>query len=259
MKNYLILVSLIASACGSDAEPADAGPDANVNGTYTLSWTINGGSMEAACDAVGASSVQVVAFEENAALGEVESFGCDDFAGESRGIPAGNYRFELDVRSIDGRSLLPEIVDVFDVEVPVAGSAALEPQAFTIAATGGVTFAVSSEGAADNCAAAGITGMRFNLRDAGGTCVPTTFIVDGGDPDLVFASTCSTETPGPMPCIESNQIVRVAATPSGPHMLEMIGIVGGEPCRVHTAQVTILGNNLDSDLGVRQMADTGCP
>ena len=253
MKQTLILVSLLA-ACGSDSDPVDAGPDANLTGTYSLSWTVNGGSMEAACDAVGAATVRVVAFEQDAALGVIDSFNCEDFSGTSRGVPAGTYRFEIDLRSVDGRSLLTQELDVFEIEVTVGGNAQIDTQAFNVTETGGLTFAVAAEGASDNCADAAITGMRFNLRDSEGTCVPTTFVAGAES----YNSDC-TETPTPLPCIESDVSVDVAATPSGPHMIEMIGIVGDQPCRVHSAQVTILGNSLEIDLGTRQLADTGCP
>lgn len=254
MKTLSLLLGFSLLACGSDAEPVDAGPDANLDGTYALTWTVNGGSMAAACDAVGASTIRVSAFEENAARGEIESFGCDDFAGSSRGIPAGLYRFEIDLRSTDGRSLLAQPLEVLDIEVTTGNEAEVGAQAFTVTPTGSLTFAAAAEGAANNCTDAAIEGFRFNLKDSTGACVNTTFVA-GAE---TYVSDC-TENPTPMPCIEASQSVVVASTASGPHMLEIRGIVGGVACREHDAMVTVLGNDLDSDLGTRQMAANMCP
>jgi hypothetical protein len=143
---------------------------------------------------------------------------------------------------------------VFDIEIATGAEAQVGAQAFNVVTTGSITFAAAAEGAADNCADAGITEMRFNLLDPGGACVPTTFVA-GADS---YTSDC-TNNPTPLPCIESSQSVDVASTPSGPHMLQIRGIVGGEPCRQHDAQITVLGNDLDRDLGTRQMAAVGCP
>lgn len=254
MKTLALLSSLSLLACGSDAEPVDAGPDANLDGNYALTWTVNGGSMQAACTAVGASTVRVVAFEENASRGEIESFACNGFAGSSRGIPAGLYRFEIDLRSTDQRSLLAAPINVFDVDVTTGQESEVGAQAFTVTPTGSITFATTAENAADNCNDAGITGFRFNLRDAQGACVNTTFVA-GAD---TYTSDC-TENPAPLPCFESAQAVTVASTPSGPHMLEIRGIVDGITCRDHNANITVLGNDLDIDLGTRQTAEVACP
>ena len=262
MKQLGLFLCFLTIACGEDAPPPDAGPDANIAGTYSLSWAINT-EMGAACDAVGSSSVRVLAFEENAALGEVESFNCSDFVGTSRPVVAGNYRFEIDLRSTDGRSLLPQPINVFDVDIEINGNSEVGAQNFAVTPTGSIAFGVASEGAAANCDAiaaggAGITGLRFDLRDSGGACVPTTFVAGAES----YTSDC-TQGPTPLACFESSQMVTVAATPSGPHSVEMRGIVTGvENCRKHTASVSIIGNNLGNDLGVRMMAldttEPGC-
>jgi hypothetical protein len=128
----ILILTLAAVACGGDDAPAaDAGPDADLRGTFAVSWTINGGSD---CEAVGAVTVRVNAIEIDAAFGQAFAFTCADGSGVSRPVNPGTYRLEFDLRNDSGDSLLDETFFVEDVEVPPAGQGTAPPQDFTVTA-----------------------------------------------------------------------------------------------------------------------------
>lgn len=261
MRTRLLLALSLAlfSACGDDGGSADAGPDARITGTFNIAWTVNGASGAAGCDAVGAQLVRIEVIEVDAANGTVESFPCADGSDTSRELVPGTYRLTIDLRTADNSTLLASpIVEM--VDVPEGGNGSADAVDFTVSSMGSLRFSATAQGAASNCGAladggAGITAFRFNLKDDAGDCVPSDFVAGGA----TYSSDC-TDTPTPVACFEPTQEITVDPTSSGPRTLEIIGIVGGNPCRKHSGDLVIPGAGLEEDAGARSLAvDTAEP
>ena len=251
-------LALALVACGDDALPPDAAQiDATPpTGTLSLSWTLSddeGNTIE--CDQVGAVTVSVRVVPNDAFGGDVEAFVCGALEGTSRGFTPGLYDVEVDLRASRARSLLGETIRFDDIEIVSSQDTPLGAQAFSVAPAGTLSFTVDGGEAGANCASnddggAGIIGMRFEVRDSTGNCVPATFdIADGVQAGGTFVNDCG-GAPTPFGCIEKDQLVTVENLPSGSLTLESIGQKDGPiDCYSRLSSLTLAGGNLLTELG----------
>jgi hypothetical protein len=250
----LALLPLLLLGCGDDAGGADASPepDAAPNaGTVTFTWTIDGGGTTVDCAAVGALTVSFVGQEQDSISVQTDSFGCTSGAGTTRLLPVGTYTIDIDLRAAGtpSRSLLAAPIRVTGVEVKRAEATDIGPLVFEVAPTGSFRFRADANVSGSNCGDgdndAGIEDMLLELRDAAGTCVPATFAFAGG-------GECATNCTDVVPCAcqEPATEITVASSPSGPHMLSVVGRNDdGIACWTRLSSFTVPGNELDVDLG----------
>jgi hypothetical protein len=260
------------AACGGGAGTADAGgppgDGAPPSGTFSASWMLVDGDAPISCDAVGATIVRytfIPAFGNG--NGFVGVFDCAPGAGMTTPHEVGAYSVSVQLKNGAGQVLAqgPSV----DNQVLTAGqNTALAPVTFTVTRTGRLSTKIKVPGTS-NCAAepggAGLTGVRLELRDAQGTCVPTAFDVAAGA--MNGAQTIAAGCPGPIsPCIENDQVVTAGDINAGSYIFALQGFEGGSTtsvCYTSTTQVTISGGDLETNLGnatlpITSDMDAGC-
>lgn len=247
------LLVVMAGACGDDASASDAGPiDARVpGGTFSFNWTISDGANPLACEDVGGLTVQITARPKDSLSGSTESFTCTSGSGTSMDLSPGTYDIEIDLRASANQTLIAAPISVPNVELVLSQNTPLDAVEFTVTPMGSFNFTLDTSATGTNCGNgmmdADIESVTFNLSRAG-TCVVTTFDIAGGSP-ATYTTTCPTPTAYAGGCIENNQAITVASSPSGTLNLSMTANkTGGIECWRRLTQFTVPGNNLNADL-----------
>jgi hypothetical protein len=268
--SFVSLATLFA--CGGGAGTADAagtGADAGPpSGTFSASWMLTDGAATISCADVGATIVRytfIPAFGNG--NGFVGVFDCAPGAGMTTPHEVGAYSVDVQLKNGTGQVLAsgPHL----DNQTLTAGqNTALAPVTFEVSRTGGLSTKIKVPGTS-NCAAepggAGLTGVRLELRNDQGACVPTAFSVAAGA--MNGAQTIAAACPGPLsPCIESDQVVTASDVTAGSYIFALQGFEGGSTtsvCYTSTTQVTISGGGLVTNLGnaslpITSDMDAGC-
>lgn len=272
MSRLSILLSSLAplavvAACGDDAGLPDARPpiDAPDSGQISLTWSLSHGGLPQTCASVGATSVVVEIIPIDQPFGVVDSFGCSTGMGVTRDLAPNQYDLRVSVTgggTLDGPTLLDNI------EVRPNMVTATSPLAFDVEPTGTLAFRITTPPTGGNCApaasmGAGITTTTLELRDAAGTCVPTTFQIAAGaaNPAGTYASDC-TGTPYPA-CIAADQDVTAEGVQSGQHSMLVTGSIAGAPCWSRNDAFSVRAGGLTTTLNPQLlMYDDqvpGCP
>lgn len=251
-----LAASLAFAGCGDvvadpDAAPIDAPPPL---GTFSIAWNILDGMETLACADVGALSLSLRLVTTGGSIGTAEAFSCSGGQAMSRGITPGNYQVTIDLLAAGNRSLLQSPVIVSNVDITPNQNTEIAMQSFSVSSLGTFTFAIDANATAGNCesvasAGAGIVGVEFALRDTGGTCVPAEFIVaDGSESGGTYSNDC-VSAPAPLPCIGSDQEVRVT-TRSGSYQVTINGQkLGPVDCYSKAASFVLAGAGLETELG----------
>lgn len=233
---------LLFAGCSDDVGLVDAPMivDAPVPGNLMVSWTLAHAGAPVTCSQIAGSSVTVEIVKVGEFGGVVDSFGCASAMGTSRSLLPGEYDLELSLTGAGGTLDGP----ITRVAVPVTSqqTTTVEPVAFDVDPSGTLSFRVAT--GADNCAAmpggAGITATRIELRDAAGTCVPTTFAIaagaTSGAPAGTYASDCAAATYG---CIAADQDVTATGVASGQRTMAITGLVGAQACWRRTGSFVV--------------------
>jgi len=249
--------------CSDDVGLPDARQaiDAALPGQVDVTWTIGHQGAPVTCSQISGASVTVEIVKVGAAFGVVDSFSCASGMGRTRTLAPGAYDITL---SLDGSggTLAGPIVRAGVVVVSNQAVAA-DTVAFDVDPSGTLAFRIAT-GTADSCAAqpggAGITATRIELRDAAGTCVPTTSGIGAGavQPAGTYASDCGATT---YACIAADQDVTATAVSSGQHSMAITGLVGATACWNRTSSFVVraagLTTTLSSQLLIRNT--TLCP
>lgn len=232
----------LAASCSDDVGLPDAPPviDAAVPGTLRVAWTITHDGAPLTCADVTGSSVAVEIVKQGLTFGTIESFSCTSAMGTSNPLPPGAYDLRVSLSGSGGRIAGPVLR--LDVTVTSSQTTDVEPVAFDVDPTGTLAFRITT--GADNCAAmpggAGITATRIELRDAAGTCVPTTFAVGAGAtsgrPAGTYASDCGAATYG---CIADDQELTAPGVAAGQHTMAITGLVGTAACWRRTSSFIV--------------------
>lgn len=229
-----LCVSLLA-ACSDDVGLVDAPMivDAPIPGTVVVSWTLGHDGTPVTCSQIAANSVTVEIVKVGDFSGVVDSFSCTSAMGTSRQLEPGLYDLKLSLTGSGGT--LDGPISRAGVMVMPMISTTVEPVAFDVDPSGTLAFRITT-GEASNCTTpgSGITDMRIVLRDAGGTCVPTTFQVTGGG---TYDSDCVGNALAP--CIEQGQDVTAMNVPSGQHSMVLSGFVGAQECWRRTSSFVV--------------------
>jgi hypothetical protein len=258
---------VLAAGCSDDVALTDARPqiDAAVPGQLALSWTIGHAGAPLTCSEISASTVSLDLVHDGDAFGVVDTFTCSSASGMTRALAPGRYTVRASLTGTGGTLDGPEQIN--DLVVPPGGVGTVPPIAFDVDPTGGLMFRIATPPAGGNCAAtadggAGITAMRLELRDAAGTCLPTTFHVAAGaaSPAGTYDSDCAGNT---YPCIAADQDVSVDGLRSGSYSMVMIGSVGDAACWRRQPNAVVPGAGHVAALPVQQLAlqsgVPGCP
>jgi hypothetical protein len=257
----LLLGALLLAACDADPDgggnPPDAAPTPDAplpTGKFSLSWTISDGGQTVSCADVGADAIVVSIVPVVGGPGFVDSMPCAAGTGTTMPRPPQAYFVDIELRTQSGK-LLHKLPRRANVDLPEGGPTALEPAAFAVSRTGSLVFRVDVPGATGpNCAdeamsGAGVATTRIELRDAGGTCRPTAFAIEGGG---AIAGDCPTVA---VPCVENDKKITVTDLPAGTWKLVLEGYEDGiaTPCYLGTASVPTVGGGLTTDVGALGM------
>jgi hypothetical protein len=250
---------LVVGGCSDDIGLPDARLpiDAAVPGNLKLSWTLGHDGTPLTCAQVNGTSVSVEMVKQGEFFGTVDSFGCASGTGTSRALSPGLYDVTVSLvgsgGTLDAPPRLTNLVvasgQVTDVTPPIA---------FDVDPTGTLTFRIDTGAGIDNCAAgpggAGITATRIELRDAAGTCVPTTFQVGAG----TYTSDCAGAV---TTCIAADQDVTATMVAAGQHTLQLTGLVGAASCWRRTSSFVVRAGGLTTTLdSLTLIRDTvACP
>ena len=253
MRPRSFLVSLwcvvVVGACSDDAGLVDAGrpgQDAAVPGKLALSWTLSHQGAAVTCAQVDAAAVSIEIVPVGAAFGVVDSLSCTSAMGTSRDLTPGAYDVRLSLDSAGGTLAGP--IARRNVTVTAGGTTTVDPVGFDVDPRGDLQFRISTSASGGNCAAtgqggAGITAVTIELRDAGGTCVPTTFAISAGaaSPAGTYVSNCAGASHA---CIASDQDIRAEDIASGPRSMVVTGLVGTAACWKRTTSFRMRGAGL---------------
>ncbi len=258
----LVVASLaVVAACSDDVGLPDARPaiDAAAPGQIALTWSLNHAGLPQTCASVGATGVAVDIVPVGSLFGEVDGWSCASGMGTTRALEPGRYDLRI---TVSGGGTLDGPIIRLGVEVRPGQVTTIEPIVFDVEPSGAVTFRITTP-AGDNCAAApagaGITAMRVELRDAAGTCVPTTFAIAAGAtlPAGSYASDCAGAT---APCIAADQVITANEVPAGQRTLALVGLIGAAPCWTRTSQYAQRAGGLTTMLNPQELVlATGVP
>ncbi len=258
--NRLGFIVLLAAACGGGSDP-DAAPriDARIpRGQYSASWTVNGMSGQAACDAVGAETVGIDLMTLNGSPGSSDSFDCASMTGISQDHVPREYRLTFSLKG--GGHTLAEITLPDTVTIVDADTVTVPPVDFTLSTTGGFSLILDAPAPGLNCdpetampqAGAGITEWQLELRTppTGGACVPTQITVGDGATSGTTGGTFDLTCPGPttVPCFENDQTITFSGLPVATYVLDIDGYEGANLCYLKTSQVDVVGGDVIDDL-----------
>jgi hypothetical protein len=259
-----IAVLLVAS-CSDDVGLGPDAPnliDAPIPGTLSVAWTLEHEGTPLTCTQLGAVSVTVEIVREGEAFGVVDSFNCSSAMGISRDLAPGDYDLEITLAG-SGVTLAGP---TRRISVPVVSSqnTVVDPLVFDVDPSGTLVFRMTT--GLDSCApqpgGAGITATSIELRDAGGTCVPTTFEISAGAtsgrPAGTYASDCAAATFG---CIADDQDVTAMDVASGPRTMVITGLVGADACWNRQTSFSVRSAGLTTTLSPLVMVrnNTLCP
>jgi hypothetical protein len=254
----LLTFFLALSACGGGSGSADAAvpqiDGAPPSGTFSVSWTLKDGATPITCADVGAGEVVLTFLPSDGSTGFNESFSCAAGTGMSAPHPAQSYSIDFKIKDTFGKTLatLPRALN----KTLVAGAdTTLDPLQFEVSRVGKLAFKIDVPGApgancVDSAQGAGITGVRLELRNGAGTCVPTAFAVAGG---ATIAAAC----PGTISaCIENDQVVSATDLTAGEYFLAIDGFEANStttPCYKTIHQLTVSGGGLETNLNTVQV------
>ncbi len=257
MRASLVCLSLLA-ACSDDVGLVDAPMivDAPIPGTVQVSWTLGHDGAPVTCAQIAANSVTVEIIKIGEFSGVVDSFSCTSVMGTSRQLEPGLYDVKLSLSGSGGT--LDGPVTRAGVMVMPMMSTTVEPVAFDVDPSGTLTFRIAT--GVSNCmpeasGGAGITATRIELRDAGGTCVPTMFQISGGG---TYASDCAGST---TTCIENDQDVTAMGVASGQRTMAITGLVGANACWRRTSSFVVRADGQTTMLNAQNLIrdTTLCP
>jgi hypothetical protein len=269
MRSALVVLALLASACGGDSSPDASSIDADLPkpGKVHFTWTIADSKGPSTCEAVGATTVALRLSQGPDQ--ETQAFNCADGEGTTNQQPPANYFAEallLDTNgslydstlqsvSIDGSGATVEMMTVeFVVEPP--GSFTMKVDAVPEAAGNCVPKAMGG---------AGITGMTLSgSNTALGGCITRDMAIGAGPtsmtPEGTYAMDCVVEKPS-TPCLENDQSITLGPLPPGSYRFEVTGWRDDTKCFSAIALVDIESGQV-TDKGVinfsRNMADPAC-
>jgi hypothetical protein len=246
-------------SCSDDVGLPDARPptDAAVPGQLMVSWTISHMGAAVTCAEIAGSSVTVEIVPAGAVFGVVDSFSCGSATGTSRLLAPGDYDLELSLEGSGGTLGGP--TRRLAVRVTTGGVAVVDPVAFDVDPHGDLAFNITTPGTgSDNCGAmpggAGITAVRLELRDVGGTCVPTMFAIAAGAttglPAGSYNSDCATAS---FSCIGSDQQVTAQDIRSGQRSMVLTGLVGANACWRRTSSFVARAAGFTTTLNAQQL------
>jgi len=250
--------TLALVSCSDDVGLPDARPatDAPPPGQLMLSWTIAHQATTLTCAQIAGSSVTVEMVPVGALAGVVDSFSCTSAMGTSRQLPAGDYDLEISLEGSGGTLSGP--IMRLAVTVPSSGTGVVDPVAFDVDPHGDLSFNVTTPSPGDNCGAmpggAGITDVRIELRNAAGTCVPTTFMIGA----TAYPSDCANATTA---CIAATATVTAADIDSGQRSMVITGLVGNQACWQRTSSFVARAAGFTTTLSPQQLIrnTTLCP
>ncbi len=259
MKRTLVTLLAVAAAVGAGCSDDVGLPDARIPidaaapGQFMVSWTVGHQGTVLTCAEISASSVTVEIVPVGAVFGVVDSFGCTSSIGTSRLLAPGGYDLEISLEGSGGTLAGPVLR--LAVVVTSGGVAAVTPVPFDVDPAGDLAFTITTP-AGDNCGAmpagAGITATRIELRDAAGTCVPTTFTIGAGAtaPAGTYVSDCATATHA---CIAADQAVGAADVRSGQRSMVITGLVGTTACWRRSSSFVVRAAGLTTTLSAQQL------
>jgi hypothetical protein len=221
-----------------------------------LTWTISNQGAPLTCAQIAGSSVTVAIVPVGALAGVIDSFSCTSLMGMTRQLPVGDYDLEITLEGSGGTLSGP--VRRLAVSVPASSTGVVEAIAFDVDPRGNLSFQITTPAPSDNCAAmpggAGITAVRLELRDTGGTCVPTTFMIGA----TAYASDCAAATTA---CIAATDTVTAANIASGQRSMVITGLVGTDACWQRTSSFVARAAGYTTMLNPQQLIrnTTLCP
>ena len=256
---HLLIACCVAAAaasvagCKDDNPAVDAGPDIDAPpevGTLSLSWTITDAGNQLLCGDVGGLQVRVTATPQDGGFATPESFGCDAGTGTSTPIDSGVYNVEIVLVTSGNRELTtPELRQ--SVAITTGQNTDLGSFDFEVVPRGEVQFYIDAQAPSGNCDleannGAEISEFFIEVRDANGTCVPTTIdIGDGANPGGTYNSDCTGTRYG---CIYTDQKVSIPNVPAGTASLNIVGYRGVDACYSRMPQFSVSGNGLVTEL-----------
>jgi hypothetical protein len=245
-------------SCSDDVGLPDARPptDAAPPGQLMLTWSVEHMGTALTCAQIAGSSVTVELIPVGSLSGVVDSFSCASLMGMTRELPSGPYDIEVTLEGSGGTLAGP--IARLAVTVPPSGTGVVEPIAFDVDPHGDLSFQITTPSPADNCGAmpggAGITAVKLELRDAGGTCVPTTFMIGA----TAYASDCANATTA---CVAATDTVTAADIDSGQRSMVITGFVGADACWQRTTSFVARAAGFTTTLNPQQLIrnTTLCP
>ncbi len=247
-----LLLVVVLAGCGGGSGGADAAPRIDAEpptGKFMLSWTLSdsAGGAAVTCAQMGATLVSFDFLPIDGSTGFRSSFDCVAGSGTTTAQPSGTYTVNASLKNSVGQVMATATASG---QVLVAGtSTSVTATAFTLTRTGGLTARIDVAGASGpNCGpqsatAAGVTGVRLELRDAQNACVPTAFAVAAGAsaPAQTIAAGCPGAT---VACIENDQDVTATLVPAGEYFLFIDGFEAGNDCYKASPNVIITGGDV---------------
>lgn len=254
------------AACGDDgglpdARPIDARP---TPGQLSARWSIAHMGTPLTCSQIAVSQVLLEIVRVGEPFGSVDAFQCASGEGTTGDLAPGRYNVRA---SLGGGGTLDAPPPILDVEVRPGEITPLPAIAFEVEPTGALAFHVTSPPTGGNCATtammgAGITAMSIELRDAAGTCVPTTFAIAAGATGLArtYQSDCANAV---TTCIDADQLVRADGVAAGQHSMVIRGRIGTSACWHRTSSFVTRAGGQVTTLSPQALAYDplvpGCP
>lgn len=257
----IALMILALAACGDDGEdPVDANttPDADVRGTISFDWSITDGSAATTCGEVNASVITMTLLPIGVQGSDNEISTCatnDDSGTFTTGpvVPRA-YDLEITIAATQG-DLIDEVVTFSNITVDPLGNTDVGDIEFVVDPMGNVEFRLAAIETGGNCDivdndGAGIVDFELVLLQDS-TCVPVDFEIYNAAGDTLEATYTVACPSGARhgSCIAEDKILRIADIGSGPANIEITGYRTGDlPCYVTTANFSVPGNDLTTDL-----------
>jgi len=260
----LCLLGAVAACGGGGGFPDARVIDAPVpTATFSLTWTLSDASSQPlACDRVGATTVTVLAHNQAFDGGQTEVFTCSTGMGTSQKVFPGTWDFDFQLTSATG--VLTTVPGQHGVTLTAGQNTALQPLAFSVDATGGLSLTLATNRSGGNCAAqpggGDIQSTTITLvHSSDQSCEPVTFTISGAGTYMVNCVN-AVQAPG---CIDSNQTLTVASMPSDGYTIHVRSTVsGGSTCWSNndSLQVPPMGQTLTKTLNLAYATGTsGCP
>lgn len=253
MTGALLATALLCAGLTGCSDPA--GVDARVfadsrvaQGSLALTWTVTdlaGAPFD--CALLGNPDVQVVAVPRTGSPATVVLLPCVAGEGTAMNVPAGTIDVQVRLQGSQGQ--FGTTATFNGVEVPDANTATLDPIAFMVSRTGGISFSIGVTGATENCTpelggGANISGFQLELASQGGACIPGTVFDVGGVP---FTSNCDNAR---LACFEPATVITLSGLQAGSYQIRLDGYEGDQLCYPKVAQVSIVGGDIVRNLGL---------